>query len=65
MCRVSRVILAGVNQLQLLSLAVMSTTWSLRRHVVEPGLDVNYDAYCWCYYYCSYVALTLCIALLS
>ena len=37
MCRVSRVIPAGVNQLQLLSLAVMSTTWSLSHHVVAHG----------------------------
>ena len=37
MCRVIRVFPAGVNQLQLLSLVVMSTTWSLSRHVVAHG----------------------------
>ena len=38
MCRVSQVIPAGVNQLQLLSLTVMSITWSLSRHVVAHDM---------------------------
>lgn len=46
MCYVSRVFSAGVNQLQLLSLAVMSIAWSLSHHVVaHDTMEMDYVGY--------------------